>query len=142
MRRMIVVAVALMLVDRRGMLAQSTSPRGEVITPQRLGAIADSLPPAASRTAQLGRGEGYTFALTQRDSAGGVEIHMAWTDEFVMQRGSATLVYGGTADGATETTPGELRGGTIVMDSSGRKRRTTCTIDLPLEARRHERRTD
>jgi mannose-6-phosphate isomerase-like protein (cupin superfamily) len=75
--------------------------------------IADSLPPGASRTAQLGRGDGYTFALTQRDSAGGVEVHMAWTDELVIQRGSATLLYGGAADGASETTPGELRGGTI-----------------------------
>ncbi|MEP6494898.1 MAG: hypothetical protein ABJF01_19585 [bacterium] len=59
---------------------QSAPARTEIITAARLRAIADSLPPAASRTAQLGRGDGYTYALTQRDSSGGVESHAAWTD--------------------------------------------------------------
>jgi len=112
MRGFAVVVVAV-LAAHSPLIAQAAQAGGEVITPRRLQTIADSLPPGASRTAQLGRGSGYTFALTQRDSAGGVEVHMAWTDEFVMQRGSATLIYGGTADGARETTPGELRGGTI-----------------------------
>jgi signal transduction histidine kinase len=36
----------------------------------------------------------------------------------------------------------ELHGGTIALDSPGLNQGTTCTIDLPLEARRHERRAD
>jgi signal transduction histidine kinase len=36
----------------------------------------------------------------------------------------------------------ELHGGTITIDSPGLNQGTTCTIDLPLEARRRERRAD
>ena len=36
----------------------------------------------------------------------------------------------------------ELHGGTIAIDSPGLNQGTTCTIDLPLEARRHQRRAD
>jgi len=93
--------------------AQSAPSQAEIVTAARLRAIADSLPPAASRTAQLGRGDGYTYALTQRDSSGGVESHAAWTDVFVIQKGNGSLLSGGTADGAKESTPGEWRGGTI-----------------------------
>jgi len=91
----------------------ATTPSVEILTPAMLRSIADTMPHAASRTAQLGRGAGYTYALTQRDSAGGEESHMAWTDVFVIQSGGASLLYGGTADGAKETTPGEWRGGII-----------------------------
>jgi mannose-6-phosphate isomerase-like protein (cupin superfamily) len=83
-----------------------------VITPAaRLVAIGDSLSPAASRTAQLGGGPGYTYALTHRDSSGGLELHRDWTDVFVIEAGSATLLSGGTLEGASESTPGEWRGG-------------------------------
>ena len=36
----------------------------------------------------------------------------------------------------------ESHGGTIAIESPGLNQGTTCTIDLPLEARRHERRPD
>jgi signal transduction histidine kinase len=36
----------------------------------------------------------------------------------------------------------ELHGGTIAMESPGLNEGTTCTIVLPLEARRRERRSD
>ena len=36
----------------------------------------------------------------------------------------------------------ELHGGTIAIESPGLNQGTTCTIDLPLEARRRERRAD
>lgn len=83
------------------------------VTAARLRAIGDSLTPGASRTAQLGAGPGYTYAVTHRDSTGGVEAHDRWTDMFVVETGSATLLSGGQLDGARETTPGEARGGTI-----------------------------
>jgi mannose-6-phosphate isomerase-like protein (cupin superfamily) len=78
----------------------------------RLVAIGDSLTPASSRTAQIGRGPGYTFAVTHRDSTGGLEQHADWTDIFVIEAGSATLLSGGVLEGGKEATPGELRGGT------------------------------
>jgi mannose-6-phosphate isomerase-like protein (cupin superfamily) len=101
------------LLTARFAAAQATPGSAEIITAARLRSIADSLPPAASRTAQLGRGDGYTYALTKRDSSGGTESHAAWTDVFVIQTGAGALLSGGTADGAKETTPGEWRGGTI-----------------------------
>lgn len=94
-------------------MAQTSAPEAQIITPARLKIIGDSMPPAASRTAQLGKGDGYTYALTQRDSSGGIESHRDWNDVFIVQRGTATLFTGGTLVGATEASPGEMRGGTI-----------------------------
>lgn len=96
-------------------VAQTSAPRleAQIITPARLRTIGDSLPPGASRTAQLGKGSGYTYALTQRDSSGGIESHRDWNDVFVVQHGTATLYSGGTLVGAAESSPGEMRGGTI-----------------------------
>lgn len=91
--------------------AAPTAP-AEIVPAARLRALGDSLTPAASRTAPLGRGAGYTYALTHRDSSGTLEAHMAWTDVFVVEAGAATLLSGGVAEGARETTPGEWRGGT------------------------------
>jgi mannose-6-phosphate isomerase-like protein (cupin superfamily) len=86
----------------------------QILPASRLAALSDSLPPGAARTAQLGRFEGLTNALTTRDSAGVHERHENFTDIFVVQKGSARLLYGGTVDGQKETsTPGEWRGGTI-----------------------------
>jgi len=94
-------------------VAQASASDAQILTPARLKAIGDSMRPAASRTAQLGRGDGYTYALTQRDSSGGIESHRDWNDVFVVQSGKATLFSGGTLVGATEVSPGEMRGGMI-----------------------------
>jgi mannose-6-phosphate isomerase-like protein (cupin superfamily) len=107
------VAAAVLLIVATHLEAQAATAEVQVVSPARLRAIADSLPPAASRTAQLGKGDGFTYALTQRESSGGIESHRDWNDVFVIQRGSATLFAGGTLVGATESSPGELRGGTI-----------------------------
>ena len=88
-------------------------PPATIASANRLRAIGDSLAPAALRTAQLGRGAGFTYAVTHRDSSGGLEVHMDWTDVFVVQSGSATMLTGGVADGARETAPGEWRGGAV-----------------------------
>jgi uncharacterized RmlC-like cupin family protein len=85
----------------------------QILPASRLAALSDSLPPSAVRTVQIGRFEGLTNALNTRDSAGVHERHEGFTDIFVVQKGSARLLYGGTVDGQRETTPGEWRGGTI-----------------------------
>lgn len=96
--------------------APSTPPLSHeavVLSATRLAALADSLPAGALNSVQLGRWEGLTDAIGRRDSAGVHERHEGFTDIFVVQRGSATLRYGGTAEGEKATTPGEWRGGTI-----------------------------
>jgi mannose-6-phosphate isomerase-like protein (cupin superfamily) len=110
--RQITAVAAILLFPARFLVAQAPAAPATIMTMERLRAIGDSLMPAASRTAQLGRGSGYTYALTHRDSSGTVEAHAQWTDVFVVQSGTATLLTGGVAEGARETTPGEWRGGT------------------------------
>jgi uncharacterized RmlC-like cupin family protein len=85
----------------------------QILSTERLAALADSLPAGAIHTVQIGRFEGLANALNRRDSSGIHERHLNFTDIFVVQRGSARLLYGGTVEGERETTPGELRGGTI-----------------------------
>ena len=84
----------------------------EVVRAQRLKQLGDSLTPGASRTAQIGRGPNFTYAITHRDTSGGLERHDAWTDILVIETGSATILSGGVQEGATESSPGEWRGGT------------------------------
>ena len=85
----------------------------QILSSARLGAIADSLPPGAIRTVQIARFDGLTNAVNLRDSSGVHERHVDFTDIFVVQRGGARLLYGGTAEGEREVAPGEWRGGTI-----------------------------
>jgi mannose-6-phosphate isomerase-like protein (cupin superfamily) len=93
--------------------AQTSMPPAEIVSAKRLKQLGDSLTPGASRTAQLGKGPGFTYGITHRDSTGGLERHDAWTDIFVVESGSATLLTGGVQVGATESSPGEWRGGTV-----------------------------
>jgi mannose-6-phosphate isomerase-like protein (cupin superfamily) len=51
--------------------------------------------------------------LAVRKGNGEPEIHEKMVDFFVVESGEATLLVGGKANGAKETSPGELRGGTI-----------------------------
>jgi mannose-6-phosphate isomerase-like protein (cupin superfamily) len=85
----------------------------EILPATRLAALGDSLPAGAINSVQVGRWEGLSDMLGRRDSDGIPERHDDFTDIFVVQRGSATLRYGGTTDGAKLTTAGEWRGGTI-----------------------------
>jgi mannose-6-phosphate isomerase-like protein (cupin superfamily) len=107
---MILSAVACLVV---AMSAHAQNAPATITSADRLRAIGDSLSPAASRTAQLGKGSGYTYAVTHRDSSGGIERHRDWTDVFVVEAGSATMFTGGVNDDASETSPGEYRGGSI-----------------------------
>jgi mannose-6-phosphate isomerase-like protein (cupin superfamily) len=107
------VLSAALLLGTHALSAQTASAPATILTAERLRTLGDSLTPGVSRTAPLGRGAGYTYALTHRDSSGGLEVHADWTDVFVVASGSATLLTGGVAHGAKETTPGEWRGGAI-----------------------------
>lgn len=94
--------------------AQSTSSApASIMTPAQLKAVVDSLPAASLASVPLGRGSGYTYALSHRDLTGAIEVHMEWTDVFVIQSGSATLLTGGSLSGAKESSAGEWRDGRI-----------------------------
>ena len=83
-----------------------------VVTAQRLKQLGDSLTPSPATNAQLGNGPNFKSAIWHRETSTGLERHDAWSDILVVQSGSATIVTGGVQEGATESTPGEWRGGT------------------------------
>ena len=93
---------------------RQSMPPADVVRADRLKQLGDSLTPGASKTAQLGRGPNFTYAIAHRDSSNGLERHDAWTDILVVQSGSATILTGGVQQGATESSPGEWRGGAAV----------------------------
>jgi mannose-6-phosphate isomerase-like protein (cupin superfamily) len=88
-------------------LAQS-----KVSSAAQLKHLADSLAPLGSKSAPLGQGQNYNYAIWHRDTSGGLERHDAWADVLLVQSGSATILSGGVQEGATESSPGEWRGGT------------------------------
>jgi len=87
----------------------------EILPATRLATMSDALPAGAMNSVSVGRWEGgeLTGMLGRRDSDGVPELHEGFTDIFVVQRGTATLRYGGTVAGNKVTTPGEWRGGAI-----------------------------
>ncbi len=60
-----------------------------------------------------GTGRNYMVHTSRRATPGQAEIHTRDTDIIYVVEGSATLVTGGTAVGAKETEPDELRGSAI-----------------------------
>ena len=62
---------------------------------------------------QIARWDGLSNMIGRRDTSGVHERHEAFTDIFVVQRGRARLLYGGTVEGERASSPGEWRGGTI-----------------------------
>jgi uncharacterized protein YjlB len=85
----------------------------QILSTSRLAALADSLPAGAISTIQIARWDGLSNMIGRRDTSGIHERHEAFTDIFVVQRGRARLLYGGTVEGERAESPGEWRGGTI-----------------------------
>ena len=96
--------------------ASTTAPAAvEILPATRLTTMSNALPAGAINSVSVGawEREGLTGMLGRRDSDGVPELHEGFTDIFVVQRGTATLRYGGTVAGNKVTTPGEWRGGAI-----------------------------
>jgi len=89
---------------------RQTAP-AEVVRAERLKQLRDSLTPG-SKSLALGQGSNFTYTIWHRDTTGGLERHEAWTDVLVIQSGSGTILSGGVQEGASESSPGEWRGGT------------------------------
>ncbi|MDQ2666816.1 MAG: hypothetical protein M3Z05_12485 [Gemmatimonadota bacterium] len=108
------LAAGLFITHVHPAMAQGiNAPAATVLSPSHLASIDDSLPHAALTSVALGGGSGYTYSLTRRETTGGIEVHMAWNDVFVVQSGSGTLMTGGVLAGAKEGSPGELRDGVL-----------------------------
>ncbi|MFL5618341.1 MAG: hypothetical protein ACJ79A_08110 [Gemmatimonadaceae bacterium] len=93
--------------------AQPVSKAVQILSTTRLAALADSLPAGAATSHQIMRWDGLSNMFTRRDTSGMHERHEAFTDIFVVQRGRARLLYGGTVEGERASSPGEWKGGTI-----------------------------
>jgi mannose-6-phosphate isomerase-like protein (cupin superfamily) len=116
MRALLVLSALIAVATPASAQTPATQPVShsvEILPATRLAALGDSLPAGAINSVQVGRWEGLSDMLGRRDSDGIPERHDDFTDIFVVQRGTATLRYGGTTDGAKLTTAGEWRGGTI-----------------------------
>ncbi len=85
----------------------------QILSASRLAALADSLPAGPINSREIARFDGLSDMLGRRDTSGVSERHEQFADIFVVQRGRARLLYGGTAEGERSTEPGEWRGGTI-----------------------------
>jgi mannose-6-phosphate isomerase-like protein (cupin superfamily) len=64
-------------------------------------------------TETLFKHENYLFMVAHREGSGEAEWHESQADVFVVQAGSATLVYGGSVVDGKTTAPGEIRGASI-----------------------------
>lgn len=85
----------------------------QILSTSRLAALADSLPAGPVTGRQIARFDGLSNMYSRRDTSGIHERHEGFTDIFVVQRGRARLVYGGTVEGERAAGQGEWRGGTI-----------------------------
>lgn len=74
---------------------------------------ASTAAPAPVVATTLEQRDDHVSIMVRRTESGTPELHEAFDDLYIVHEGAATLVYGGTYEGAETTGPGELRGGTI-----------------------------
>ncbi len=63
-----------------------------------------------------------------RDKPGEVELHEKLTDVLYVTSGEATFVAGGKLEGGAPTTPGQIRGGTIVGGTTYHLAKGDCIV--------------
>lgn len=88
--------------------AQKGQPAGVVYLPARQ--LEESASKPGSRVVDR---DHYAAMFFKRTAPGEAELHDGETDIFYIVDGSATLVTGGTIEGAKTTAPGEIRGTAI-----------------------------
>lgn len=108
------IALTLALAAAQPLLAQSITLHTAVDLHQleaKLVATAKAAPTGVA-TASLDNFGSYTSMFIVRVHTGEAEQHRDWADQMVIQKGTVTLVYGGTITGqhALPNNPGELRG--------------------------------
>lgn len=78
---------------------------------------ASAAAPAPVVAITLEQRDDHASLMVRRTESSGPELHELFDDVYVVQEGTAVLVYGGTYEGAQPTEPGEFRGGTITEGS-------------------------
>jgi mannose-6-phosphate isomerase-like protein (cupin superfamily) len=139
MRRTILMGGAIALVAGIA-LAQQPRERPQLTGPEHIPAaqlkqvIADAKPwpdDPTIRYKRLGSRGNDSYWILLRDGTGKAEQHDGWNDIFIVQEGSATVLYGGQLQGGRQTSPGETLGGEIV---NGERRRISRDDILVLPA--------
>lgn len=69
--------------------------------------------PTGSSGSTLASSGNLALKLSVRTSSGGAEIHVHYDDLMIVERGSATLITGGTVIGGATSADGETRGSGI-----------------------------
>jgi len=75
--------------------------------------LAPKLSTSGGASDSLAKMDNYSFSINLRRASGGAEIHKTNTDVFVVERGEATLIVGGTIPDGKESQPNEVRGTSI-----------------------------
>lgn len=92
-------------------------PGFQMWTSAELKAFSKSLSPKIDAkkvaTQALFKHNNYTFSIAHREGPGEAELHETMSDIFVVQTGTATLVYGGEMVDGKTTAPNEIRGPSI-----------------------------
>lgn len=68
---------------------------------------------AGSGGAVLGNYQSHSIQLSVRTASGGAEVHAHYDDIFVVTRGNAILITGGTVENAQTSNDGETKGKSI-----------------------------
>lgn len=61
----------------------------------------------------LPTGPGGLFLAVRRDATGDAELHAKHHDQFIVEKGKASVIVGGTLEGQRQTADNEWRGGKI-----------------------------
>jgi len=105
----LVPAAALLAV---GAAAAEPAGEGVYVPAAKLAAMVDKTTDGLA-TASVPTGPGTALLIARRDADGQVEMHERLNDEFVVQKGTATVLVGGKVAGNRQTAPGEWRGGKV-----------------------------
>jgi mannose-6-phosphate isomerase-like protein (cupin superfamily) len=79
----------------------------------QLGSLTQTAKTSGSGGAVLGKYQSHAIQLSVRTASGGAEVHAHYDDIFVVTRGNATLVTGGTIENAQTGSDGETKGKSV-----------------------------
>lgn len=102
-----------------GLLAAAPAMAAEphLLTAEDIAAKVDTLTNGVANPT-LPTGPGGLFLAVRRDRTGLAELHKKHHDQFIVQKGHARVIVGGTLEGQSQTAEGEWRGGKITGGES------------------------
>jgi len=117
MMKTILQTAAIVAVTLLASAAGAQSPTVDHLTQADLLAKAQQIAPQATETGlatvKLADYPNHFTMITLRNKSGIAEVHEQYADVFLVLRGKATLVTGGTVPEAKTVSPGEIRGAAV-----------------------------